>query len=217
MNPKKKNTIITTIGLFLLILGFLLLPSPYTLTLAIPVFFIGLFIIWTTKQSNNFKMLCAVMPIILFFPYSQLTSNLYKNSLRPETKIDLIIDENFVGKIIIINNLNCSKSHEIGKRTQIIVPDNGITHYNGKPKISSILTRVIERSKAGETKELNWHKLDEGEKGVTMGGHNGIVVEGKSYKVNVIEIGTEFSWEIGISSLEDEITKYIKDCKSEDY
>ena len=203
--------------MLLLLTGFLFLPSPYTIILALPVFLIGLLLIWTSKLKNKFKVLCTIMPIVLFVPYAQLVMYLFKNSLGSETKIDLIIDEDFYGKIVIINNLDCSNKHEVGKRTKIFVPENGITHYNGEPIINNIFTRVLERNKKGETKELNWNILSKDEKGIIMDETNGIVYDGESYKVNVIVIGKEIQLDIGIASSEEEIKKYIKKCKNEHY
>lgn len=138
--------------------------------------------------------------------------------MGPETKIDLIIDEEFHGKVIIVNNLGCTNTNEVGKRTKITIPKNGIAHYNGNPKISKMYTKVIEKSKTGKTKELNWFKLAKGEKGIVMeGGGGAVAVDGISYKLSVIEIDTQPSWELGITSMEEEIRQYIKKCKSEHY
>ena len=210
----KKNTVVTIVGLLILIVGFLFLASPYTIIIALPVFVLGLLIILTTKQSITFKVLCIVLPIILFVPYTKLVFYIHKMNQGPETKIDLIIEEGFVGKIVVVNNLDCPISHEFNKRTKVIVPNNGITHYPGKPKINNYFTRVIEKSKNGSTKELNWHNLPNGEKGVILEGRSGVVVEGRSFEFNVIEIGNGSPTEFGIASLEDKIVQYIKNCET---
>ena len=198
-----------------MIIGFLFLPSPYTIMIALPIFIVGLLMVWGSNQSTKFILLCTILPIVLFYPYAQLVGYLYKNNLGPETKIDLIIEDDFVGKIIIVNNLTCPDLHDFDKRTRIVVPANGITHYPGTPRINSIYTRVIERRNIQDEKELKWHEFSEGAKGIVSEGSNGVRFEDKSYELNVIEIGYEISLDFAIKkSLKEEIIQYIKNCEN---
>lgn len=128
-------------------------------------------------------------------------------------KIDFIIQENFAGQIIIINNLDCPTNHEIGRRTKIYVPDHGITHCKGTfPSISQTYTRVIQQNKEGKSKELNWYDLSKGEKGISMTGRQGIIVDDKRYTTHTIGISGGFSRRMRSGSIKKEAIQYVRNC-----
>lgn len=212
---RMKNTIVTVVGLSLLIVGFLLSPSPYTIIIAMPIFLLGLIVIWSTNQSTIFKLLCTILPIILFVPYTKLVFKIHKERKGSETKIDLVIKENFVGKIFIVNNLDCPVQHETDKRTRIVVPENGVTHYTASPVINHIFTNII-RDKKNGVEHIKWFDIPEGEVGVLSYGSSGVEVDGESYKLNIVEIDSNLSLEIDITPEEErQIIQYIKQCKRE--
>ncbi|GMQ30892.1 DUF6843 domain-containing protein [Algoriphagus confluentis] len=120
-------------GLTLIILTFLVSIIPFLIIQVFPFFFIGIGFVWFSRVKVLTKVICTVLPVILWFPFFNLflfsTSLFYKETAQ---KIDFNFPENFEGKAIVVQQISCGQ--EVSKkngREQLNFPENGILLYQG--------------------------------------------------------------------------------------
>ena len=117
------------IGLTIIVLTFLVSLNPYLLIFTIPIFLIGVGLLWFSKTKILKKILWTVLPLILWYPLMHLF--FYLSGIigtATAQKLDFNFPDNFKGKAIVIQQIDCGQ--EILKkdgREQLNFPENGIS------------------------------------------------------------------------------------------
>lgn len=108
--------------------------NPYLLIFTVPVFIIGVGLLWFSKTKILKKILWTVIPLALWFPSMHLF--FYLSGIigtATAQKLDFNFPDNFKGKAIVVQQIDCGQ--EIIKkdgREQLNFPENGILLYKGK-------------------------------------------------------------------------------------
>ena len=122
------------IGQIVITLTFLVSLNPYLLIFTVPVFLIGVGLLWLSKTKIFNKTLWTILPIILWYPsfhaFMYLTGTIGTATAQ---KLDFNFPDNFKGKAIVIQQMDCGQEIKIKDgREQLNFPENGILLYKGK-------------------------------------------------------------------------------------
>ncbi len=122
----------------------------------LPVFFIGVVLMWKGQGSWKTKTRWTVVPILLCYPLGWLLSSLMSIiGMVTAQKLDFIIPSNFRGNIIIVSNVPCGQSKTVKKgREQLLIPENGILLYKDKLAYGYVNYRYYFSSKNGTLVEI---------------------------------------------------------------
>ena len=121
------------IGLTIIIITFLVSIIPFLITQVFPLFFVGVGLVWFSRVKVLTKVICTVLPILLWVPFFNLfifsTSLFYEITAQ---KVDFNFPENFEGKAIIVQQISCGqKVTKKNGREQLYFPKEGILLYQG--------------------------------------------------------------------------------------
>lgn len=146
------------IGIGIIILAFLVSSwNPFLLLFCIPVFIIGILVLWMSKAKNQTKIGWSIYPIVLWYPFMSLTISIYLDvaeSFRP--KYDFIFQNNFSGTAVIIENQSCGqKKKKVDGRFVIEFPADGILLYDGKTEYVTYDHRYYIRDINGSLNKLD--------------------------------------------------------------
>lgn len=122
------------IGIIIIILTFIGSLNPYWLIFTVPVFLLGVLLVFISKKTLKRKILWTALPILAWYPGMQLFFYL-SGTIGTATaqKIDMIFPSDFKGRAIIISEMTCGQPIEIiDDREQLVFPDNGILLYQGE-------------------------------------------------------------------------------------
>jgi hypothetical protein len=112
-------------GISLIILGYLISLMPYWWVFGTPLIFIsGLILVWLSRKSKTTKILCTVLPIVLWLQGFWILIYFSSEHMTPET---FLIPENFRGKITLYYGEPCGQ--ELQKedgRLIYNIPKNGV-------------------------------------------------------------------------------------------
>ena len=126
---------IAKIGIGIIILTFVLSSiSPYVIIFTIPVFIIGVTLLWFSKKRVLTKILWTILPILLWYPALATFMFLY-GAIGKVTaqKLDFIFSDGFKGNVIVVGNIPCGQPIiKKENREQLFVPRNGILLYQGE-------------------------------------------------------------------------------------
>jgi len=157
--------------------------NPYLLIFTVPVFLIGVGLLWFSKTKNLNKTLWTALPVILWYPSIHLF--FYLSGIigtATAQKLDFNFPNNFKGKAIVVQQIACGQ--QILKkdgREQLNFPESGILLYKGKIESGYInhqyfyLTETGDRTKIPErTNYMFWDDA----KTVTSSSEVGVWFEG---------------------------------------
>ena len=116
------------IGLTLILISFIAcVISFYLLVFGIPIFLIGVILVFLSKQTIKVKLLTTLLPIILYFPLTFLFLYIYNYS-TPKT---ILIPNNFEGKLRVVYQEKCGNSYvKIDDVKTLTFPENGLLILN---------------------------------------------------------------------------------------
>jgi hypothetical protein len=122
------------IGLTIIVLTFLISLNVYFAIYSIPVFIIGVIILWTSKKKIITKILFTIIPIIVWYPSTNafwyLSGIIGKSNAQ---KLDFNFPDNFKGAAVVVHQIDCGQDIiKINGREQLNIPENGILLYKGK-------------------------------------------------------------------------------------
>ncbi|GEO06706.1 hypothetical protein AAE02nite_43700 [Adhaeribacter aerolatus] len=140
------------IGLTIIILTFIVSLNPYILIFTAPVFLLGVGLLWFSKARLLAKTLFTFLPIILWYPsfyiFMYLTGTIGTATAQ---KLDFNFHEDFKGKAIVVQEINCGQEVEIVKgREQLNFPENGILLNKGKIESGYINHKYYRVTSSGE-------------------------------------------------------------------
>jgi len=99
------------IGKIIIIVSLLLSWNFYLLIFIIPVFLIGVILVWKGRGNWRTNTLWTVIPILLWYPLGLLILSMMSViGMATTQKLDFIIPSNFRGHIIIVGNMPCGQS-----------------------------------------------------------------------------------------------------------
>jgi hypothetical protein len=144
------------IGLTIIILTFLFSINPYLLIFTVPVFLIGVGLLWFSKTKILNKTLWTVLPVILWYPsfyvFMYLTGTIGTATAQ---KLDFNFPENFKGKAVIVRQIDCGQEVIIQDgREQLNFPENGILLYKGEIESGYINHQYFYRTATGEKSKI---------------------------------------------------------------
>jgi hypothetical protein len=125
------------IGIGIIVLTFVLSAmSPYVLMFTIPVFAIGVLLVWFSKRKILAKVLWTVLPVLLWYPafgtFMYLSGTIGTATAQ---KFDFIFPNGFKGDVILVGNISCGQPvQKKDGREQLFIPSNGILLYQGEVK-----------------------------------------------------------------------------------
>lgn len=117
-------------------IAFIASLNPYFLIITVPLFIIGVVLIWLSAIETSSKNLWTALPVILWYPSFLLF--MYSSGIigtRLAQKLDFIFPKDFKGQVMIIEKMKCGQPKMIiDGREQLIIPKNGILLYQGELK-----------------------------------------------------------------------------------
>ena len=202
------------IGLTIIILTFLVSLNPYLLIFTVPVFLIGVGLLWFSKTKILKKTLWTVLPVMFWYPsfhvFMYLTGTIGTATAQ---KLDFNFPDNFKGKAIVVQQIDCGQ--EIVKkdgREQLNFPENGILLYQGKIESGYInhqyfyLTKMSDRIKIPT--RANYMFWDDA-KTVTSSSAVGVWLEGMGMATQFPPDGlSDYEYLETIVSSKDSLEKY---------
>lgn len=148
---------IDKIGIVLMILGFLIpFFVLFGFIIGFPIYIVGVIILLFGNLKIKQKLLWILIPLILFYPSYNLASSisLYYSDKQ---KVDLILPSDFIGKVIIIDNIDFGQDFEKKhRREQIIFDKNGIAFYPKKLELDKSNYRVYSKDRNGKLTQIKW-------------------------------------------------------------
>lgn len=122
------------IGIALIIIALLFATNPFGVLPAIPVYLIGVFLIWYSNTSKKWKLSLTIFPLILWFPLLYLSMHLTPIiGTALAQKLEFRFNEDFRGQVTIVSPVEWGQKVTIENGREIInVPQNGIVYYQGK-------------------------------------------------------------------------------------
>ena len=123
------------IGIGIIVLTFILSAmSPYVLMFTLPIFVIGVVMVWFSKRKTISKILWTILPLLLWYPAFS-TFIFLSGTIGTATaqKFDFIFPNGFKGNVILVGNIPCGQAVKVKNgREQLYVPANGILLYQGE-------------------------------------------------------------------------------------
>ena len=118
------------IGIAIIGLAFLFATNPFGILPAIPMYVIGVALIWFGHFKALKKTLITILPLILVYPFALLLIQIF--GVSPQ-HIELRFPENFNNQISIIYPIPCGQEVQFEDGREIIyVPKSGIILYQGE-------------------------------------------------------------------------------------
>ncbi len=149
-------TTLKTTGKIIIILAFIASLNPYILIFTIPVFIVGVILIWASNLKLKVKALWTLLPIFLWYP--AFFSFMYLSGVigtATAQKLDFIFQPNFEGKVIIIENMSCGQPvKKENNREQLFIPENGVLLYQGELEDGYVNHRYYRLQSSGRKVEL---------------------------------------------------------------
>jgi len=110
------------VALIIISLAFLAALNPYWILFSVPVFLVGISILWLSKRSKKTKLTWTLLPIILWFPFIIIFSAVTRViATTMAKKVDLLFPAGFTGKAVIIEAMPFGqKINELDGRAQLI-------------------------------------------------------------------------------------------------
>ncbi len=144
------------VGVGVIITAYLASLNPYWLIFAIPIFLLGVILVFTSPGKIKTKVLSSIIPIIAWYP-GMLLFYLVIDTAGAATaqKIDLIFPGNFRGRAIVVSEMKCGQPVKVIEgREQLVFPENGILLYQGKIETGRINHNYYFVDNEGVKKEI---------------------------------------------------------------
>ena len=146
------------IGIVLIIVALLFALHPFGVLPAIPVYIIGVFLIWFSNASKKRKLSLTIFPLIIYVPLLMLTMYLAINIRTAlAQKLEFRFNEDFRGLVTIVYPVEWGQKVTIENGREIIdVPQDGILYYQGEidPMGGFTSWKYVSISALGEVKDL---------------------------------------------------------------
>ncbi|MEB2781483.1 hypothetical protein U3A58_13865 [Algoriphagus sp. C2-6-M1] len=144
------------IGLTIIILTFLVSLNPYLLIFTVPVYLIGVGLIWLSKTKVLQKTLWTVLPGILWYPsFHVFMYSTGTIGTATAQKLDLYFPADFNGKAVIVRQIDCGQEVIIKDgREQLNFPENGILLYKGEIESGYINHQYFYKTATGEINKI---------------------------------------------------------------
>ncbi len=157
--------------------------NPYLLIFTVPVFLVGVGILWFSKTKILNKTLWTVLPVIFWYPSFYVFMYLIGTiGTATAQKLDFNFPDNFKGKAIVVQQIDCGQEIiKKDRREQLNFPESGILLYKGKIESGYInhqyfyVTNTGDRIKIPE--RANYMFWDDAKK-VTISSEIGVWFEG---------------------------------------
>ena len=132
-------------GITYVILSFFLTISPYFILITSIGYFLGIYRIWKSQTKLTKKLFWTIIPILFLPLYLLLIPALQKlNHELFHQRFEIVINEDFTGKAIILFDIECGQSKQIRNgREVIIIPENGIALCKTKRNKCKIAADII--------------------------------------------------------------------------
>ncbi|MFN8437002.1 MAG: hypothetical protein U0V72_05120 [Cytophagales bacterium] len=124
------------IGFTIIIISFILALNPYFLIFTVPLFLIGVVIVWISEKRTRIKLFWTIIPTAIWYPTMILffwLSGIIGTATAQ--KIDFIFKEGFIGQVTIVDKMACGQKKILkNNREQLYIPENGICLYQEELK-----------------------------------------------------------------------------------
>ncbi|MDT3738791.1 MAG: hypothetical protein RO257_04745 [Candidatus Kapabacteria bacterium] len=116
------------IGLTLILISFITcVISFYLLIFGIPIFLIGVVLVFLSKQATKVKLITTLTPIVLYIPLTFLFLYVYNYS-TPKT---ILIPKDFEGNLRVVYEEKCGYNYDKSEGVKTMnFPENGILILN---------------------------------------------------------------------------------------
>jgi len=211
------------IGIVLITVALLFALHPFGVLPAIPVYIIGVFLIWFSNTSKKRKLSLTIFPLIIYVPLLFLTIYLTINIRTAlAQKLEFRFNEDFRGLVTIVYPVEWGQKVTIENGREIIdVPQDGIFYYQGEidPMGGFTSWKCVSISALGEVKDLLefrlWELTDSEKeliKSDSIGVISGMGPSRGSYRPEpMVEYNTIFLWLNEWDKLNTEIDDFNKD------
>ena len=211
------------IGIVLITVALLFALHPFGVLPAIPVYIIGVFLIWFSNTSKKWKLSLTIFPLIIYVPLLFLTIYLTINIRTAlAQKLEFRFNEDFRGLVTIVYPVEWGQKVTIENGREIIdVPQDGIFYYQGEidPMGGFTSWKCVSISALGEVKDLLefrlWELTDSEKeliKSDSIGVISGMGPSRGSYRPEpMVEYNTIFLWLNEWDKLNTEIDDFNKD------
>ena len=192
------------IGIVLIIIAILFATNPFGVLPAIPVYLIGILIIWNSPTSKKWKLSLTIIPLIIWYPLlylSMFLSPIIGTELAQ--KLEFRFNEDFRGRVTIVSPVEWGQKVLIENGREIIkIPQNGIVYYQGIIDDGYTNWKYVTISESGKVKEFAefkaW-KMTDSEKELMKSDSIGVVEGGgwssTSYQPEpMVEYNLRFLW-----------------------
>jgi hypothetical protein len=125
-----KKNISYIIGLVIVVISWAASFYMHFLIITIPVFILGLVLIWVSQVRTKTKVITTLIPIILWYPVVATFVLANKKEMSPET---FLIPSNFRGQITVYYEEPCGEEVTISQGRRIYrIPSNGVLILKNK-------------------------------------------------------------------------------------
>ena len=112
------------IGLFLVLVSWLVCLNPYLIIFAGPFFIVGLVLVGLSKAKLKTKLLTIVLPIVFWYPGFLALMYFGAKRMTPET---FLIPQDFRGQITLVYNEPCGETiPKVDGKLIYKIPNNGV-------------------------------------------------------------------------------------------
>jgi hypothetical protein len=188
-----------------IIIGYLVSINLYWIIFGGPILLLGIVFLLLEKRPLKSKLIWCLTPPIMIYPGFMLLMYVYGliGSINAQ-KRDYIVDEDFKGRVVIVES-QCGEVPIIKQeRLQFKIPENGIFFFNGELKSGVIDENYYYQKSNGELEEIKgYFRKDEIDKSDslsaeyligTFGGSFGTYGDdGNNFIVNYFETNKNYS------------------------
>lgn len=120
------------IGKIIIIVSFIFALNPFVISFMIPMFLVGVILVWFSRKNVISNMLWCTLPVLLWYPVLTILSF---SQFLTNQKFDIYFQDNYIGPVIIISNIECGQPEmKVRGREQLYIPSNGVLLYKGAIK-----------------------------------------------------------------------------------
>lgn len=193
---------------------FLVSLNIYLLIFAVPIFLMGVSLVWFSKKKILNKTLWTALPIVLWYPSFYVFMYLLGTiGTATAQKFDFNFPDNFKGKAIVVQQTDCGqKVIKKDGREQLNFPENGILLYQGTIESGYINHEYFYLTQTGDKikipKRANYMFWDDA-KTVTNSSEVGVWFEGMGMETQFPPNGfADYKYLEMVVSSKDSLEKY---------
>ena len=163
------------IGILVIGVSFLIALNPFLFYYAIPIFTLGVLLLWLSSENLFYKIAWTIAPIVLWYPCMELFVKSYLSFQEmTHPRYDFIFPANFSGTALIIENMPCAgNSKKQNGRILLEFPEIGILLYSTRIESSYLDNKYYRKDSIGNLTELldfHWDLSDNDKSGQEKSG-----------------------------------------------